>query len=457
MHTDEAVNAYIVGQLLAGESYHYDPQDRHGPMLYAIAWPIARLGEAKSFASLTEVSVRIGPVVAGTLAVFLFAALAAQIGFASAAVAALLYAISPLFVYYSRDFIHETFFVAATLGAIISGFRLLEKTSVRNGILFGTSTGLMLACKETAAIHFVAFGIAALAWPGVLRARAPQGFAGMIKPALAVLISFCFVLGISYTWGGFHFRGLLDLARAVPNFAHRATGQGHEKPVWYYLALLGGGWSGAVLLALALVGALSRKVASPNALRVLVVYTIAIVILYSVLPYKTPWLALNLCFPIVVLAGIGIVWLCQLAQGKGLVPGIALGAILVCALGRDTWQRVFADPAGEQNPYAYAQTVEDLTRLPNRLKQLAAASHHELRIAVVALDPWPLPWYLREFTQIGFWQPGQWPAGFDVYITSPEAAATAPQLATWHSEFFGVRPEVLIVLWQPPVPEGQHE
>ncbi|HEX3628797.1 MAG TPA: glycosyltransferase family 39 protein, partial [Verrucomicrobiae bacterium] len=312
MHTDEAINAYIVGQLLAGEPYHYDPHDRHGPLLYAVAWPLARLGEAKSFAGLTEVSVRIGPVVVGTLAVFLFAALAAQIGFPSAAVAALLYAISPLFVYYSRDFIHETFFVTATLAAIVSGLRLLEKTSVRNGIVFGTSTGLMLACKETAAIHFVAFGIATLAWPGLL--RAPRGFAGMIKPALVVLVSFCFVLGISYSWGGLHFHGLLDLVQAVPNFASRAGGQGHEKPFWYYLALLGGGWSGAVLLALALVGALSRKVASPNALRVLVVYTIAIVILYSAIPYKTPWLALNLCLPIILLAGIGVVWLSQFAQ-----------------------------------------------------------------------------------------------------------------------------------------------
>ena len=34
MHTDEAVNAYIVGQLLAGENYTYDPQDRHGPVCW---------------------------------------------------------------------------------------------------------------------------------------------------------------------------------------------------------------------------------------------------------------------------------------------------------------------------------------------------------------------------------------------------------------------------------------
>lgn len=43
MHTDEAVNAYIVGQLLAGEAFTYDPHDRHGPALGLIALPLARL------------------------------------------------------------------------------------------------------------------------------------------------------------------------------------------------------------------------------------------------------------------------------------------------------------------------------------------------------------------------------------------------------------------------------
>ena len=40
MHTDEAVNAYITGQILAGEGYTYDPKDRHGPLLYLSAAPL---------------------------------------------------------------------------------------------------------------------------------------------------------------------------------------------------------------------------------------------------------------------------------------------------------------------------------------------------------------------------------------------------------------------------------
>jgi len=40
-------------------------------------------------------------------------------------------------------------------------------------------------------------------------------------------------------------------------------------------------------------------------------------------------------------------------------------------LGYDTWQRVFVMPADEKNPYAYAQTSDDMRRLPARLDELS--------------------------------------------------------------------------------------
>ena len=54
MHTDEAVNAYIVGQLLAGQAFTYDSTDRHGPALAALALPLARIQGARAFFDLTE-------------------------------------------------------------------------------------------------------------------------------------------------------------------------------------------------------------------------------------------------------------------------------------------------------------------------------------------------------------------------------------------------------------------
>jgi hypothetical protein len=72
------------------------------------------------------------------------------------------------------------------------------------------------------------------------------------------------------------------------------------------------------------------------------------------------------------------------------------------------------------------------------------------RIAVIASDPWPMPWYLRHFNQVGFWQPGQKVADADFFITSTDAAKEyANQLREFRPEFFGVRPGVLILLWSP--------
>jgi len=126
MHTDEAVNAYITGELLAGESFHYDPQDRHGPALFILAKPVAQLCGAKNFSELTETQLRLTPVLVGSAMILLFGAGVEWFGFIACLVAALLFAFSPLPLYYNRYFIHETLFVAATFGLMVSGGRTLK-------------------------------------------------------------------------------------------------------------------------------------------------------------------------------------------------------------------------------------------------------------------------------------------------------------------------------------------
>jgi hypothetical protein len=125
-----------------------------------------------------------------------------------------------------------------------------------------------------------------------------------------------------------------------------------------------------------------------------------------------------------------------------------VAAILIA---HDTHQRVFLHPADEANPYAYAHTSEDLLGLPAEIEKLA---HQDAiaapRIAVIAADPWPLPWYLRHYPNVGFWQPGQQPGSADFFITFPETSDQyANELRDFHPEFFGLRPNVLILLWSP--------
>jgi uncharacterized protein (TIGR03663 family) len=468
MHTDESINAYITGELLAGEGFHYDPQDRHGPALFIVAEPLARLLGAKNFPELTESQLRLTPVIAGSATVLLLGAAVEMFGFIACVVAALLFAFAPLPVYYNRDFIHETLFVAATLGLILSGWRALKTNSVLPAALAGWCAALMLACKETAVIHFFALAVAMFACRFGTPRTVPARTRGITQhdgtvpgvPSLKIIFSalavFIFTVILLFTWFGRNWPALADLFRAIPHFAARAGGEGHEKPFWYYAALLGGGGSGGAFLCLAALGILSvlisAKQPSQGAHLFLVVYALLVAGIYSAIPYKTPWLALNFWLPLAILAGLAIEWIC-LAR-----PGIfARTMMLIFSAGfgflvaHDTRSRVFLDPAGEHNPYAYVQTVDNLLRLPPRLEQLAGENKlSSPRIAVVAADPWPLPWYLRKYSLVGFWQPGQETGPADFFITSPEAAEKlGDKLKNWRPEFFGVRAEVLIILWTP--------
>src|SRR5260221_3579205 len=312
MHTDESINAYIIGQLLAGESFHYDPQDRHGPALAAETLPVAQLLGVKNFAGLAEPQLRLVPALTGAATVLLFGAGVEMFGFAACVIAALLFSFAPLPVYYSRYFIHETLFVAATLGLILSGWRALRTNSLSSTVVAGFCAAVMLACKETAVIHFFAISVALLAcWLGTSR-NPGRPFAGgsLLKSIFVGGAVFLFVTVLLFTWFGRNWPVFSDLLQAIPRLAWRAGGQGHEKPFWYYATLLGGGWSGAVILGLAVLGSF-RALKSGRRL-LFVVYALLVVVTYSAISYKTPLLALNFWLPLAFLAGMAVEmpWVC---------------------------------------------------------------------------------------------------------------------------------------------------
>jgi uncharacterized protein (TIGR03663 family) len=458
MHTDEAINAYIVGQLLAGGIFTYDPQDRHGPALAGLALPLARMQGARSFSDLTESELRLTSVVAGTITILLFSAAVEMFGYLPSLLAAILFAFGPLPVYYDRYFIHESLFCAATFGLILSGWRAFETRSVGYAALGGACAALMFASKETATLHLFALAVAAI----VFRIRNLRGrrFVPSLRlgPLLSAAGTFLALLAILFTWFGRNWKVLPALLHAAPDFFARAVGQGHQKPIWYYGSLLTSGWSGGLLVALAWLGLfiIFRRRCDASPYQWLACYGLLIAVIYSLIPYKTPWLALNLWLPLTLFAANALDslwrWCTTRYRQRANASAICILAGLTGLLiADDTRQRVFLRPADENNPYAYAHTSEDILGLPAEIADMARQNGIATpRIAVIASDPWPMPWYLRHFNQVGFWQPGQKVADADFFITSTEAADQyADQLRNFRPEFFGVRPGVLILLWSP--------
>ena len=278
------------------------------------------------------------------------------------------------------------------------------------------------------------------------------------KSALAAAATFLIFSVLLFTWFGRNWKAPAALLHAGPIFLARAGGEGHQGPAWYYAKLLVGGWSGGVILVLACIGfLLAVRKRGPSIYSFLAFYSVLIGIFYSLIPYKTPWLALNFWLPIALFTGVAFESLWRTPSRSStlhfancaicVLSGVAVAGLIF----HDTRQRVFLHPADEVNPYAYAHTSEDLLGLPAEIERLMHQNAIAApRIAVIASDPWPLPWYLRHIAEVGFWQPGQQPGQADFYITSTEAADQyAELLKNYRPEFFGARPGVLILLWSP--------
>jgi hypothetical protein len=145
-------------------------------------------------------------------------------------------------------------------------------------------------------------------------------------------------------------------------------------------------------------------------------------------------------------------WVLRKLGRRAAIP--AFYVVAVCAgvlIFHDIRISVFIHPADESNRYAYAHTSDDILGLPSEISDIARRNGLTTpRIAVIASDPWPLPWYLRHFQQVGFWQPGQQVPDADFYITSTESANQySARLRGFRPDFFGSRPGVLILLWLP--------
>src|SRR5215475_8434877 len=160
MHNDEGVNAIKFRDLWEHNSYKYDPTEFHGPSLYYATLAVERLTGGPPFEQFTEARLRMVTVLFGVGLILLIPLLVDGLGKTATIWAALLTAVSPAFVIYSRDYIHEMLLVFFTFLAMASGWRYWRTRKLAWALLAGAGVGLMWATKETFVITLATAGIA---------------------------------------------------------------------------------------------------------------------------------------------------------------------------------------------------------------------------------------------------------------------------------------------------------
>ena len=172
MHNDEANQAIKFGALLESGEYAYDAYDHHGPTLYYLTLPVAWLRGQATLAATDEWTLRGVPVAFGAATILLLPLLPAGLGRAAGAAAAVLMAVSPAMVFYSRMYIQESMFACFALAFAIALGRAVTEGGLRWPALAGVAAGLAIATKETSVIVLPAsLAACVLAWWSLGAAR----------------------------------------------------------------------------------------------------------------------------------------------------------------------------------------------------------------------------------------------------------------------------------------------
>jgi uncharacterized protein (TIGR03663 family) len=456
LHHDEGVNGNFLVRLVREGNYRYDPENYHGPTLYyfsaLIPWIIKVLfgAAARDKYGLTTFAIRFVTVVFGLGTIGLVFLLRRKLGTVATLAAGLLLAISPGSVYLSRYYIHEMLFVFFTLGIVVAGVWFYEYRNPSYLIPAAASASLLFATKETA---FISVGVLIIALGLTLaygrtrkrpvtakgkkgrllrESRATVGDMGgqttILWNAGVALFVFVALWVLFYSSFFKNSQGLWDSIETFKIWT-RTGFTAHKHPVdtyiWWLLMQ-----EGAVLV-LGAIGAAIVVLKPKNSVALFcALWAFGLIAAYSLIDYKTPWLMLNFVVPLALIAGYAIQTLYEFDGGRlRLVSLVMLGAI-----GVGTYQTIdlnFFNYDTDRKPYVYvyAHTTRPTLDLVKEIERIAKTeAGKQTGISIISPDYWPLPWYLRDYTRVGYF-------GRMAATTEPIVIANENQLVEMEANF----------------------
>ena len=471
LHHDEGVNSHFLLSLIKDGQYKYDPNNYHGPSLYYFTLlSVKILGES-------EFALRFFPALCGVLTVALMWGLRRGLGLIGTPVAAWSLALSPGLVYFSRDFIHESSFVFFTVGMIVAAYNWKNSSSI---FWFSIFTGLLFTTKETS-IHtslvLIVSLLCAVGWIVVrdflARRRmqlpvfkiAPLLYQGLLNLSIFLPV-FVTIYLVFYTSFFTNPSGPLDFLKSVFQWTGRGFNEHIHDHVWsYYLGVLT-----KLELPLVIVGVIGFGLTLWRGSRFglfLMAWAYGMVIGYSRIPYKTPWLMVSMITALAVFSGyVGQLIFDLLRISTPRLIFIFLLLILIYPVLKMSYivnlikyednnneSGYFADTGREkkltaytdtQYGYVYAQTNDTAKDLFAEIYRI-----NPEEIYYITRDYWPLPWYLRKYKVRGY--EDQAPENFEgkllIAAKNQEEVTMAKLKGNYVAKTYQLRPATELVLF----------
>ncbi len=477
LHHDEGVNGNFLVRLVREGAYTYDPENYHGPTLYyfsaLIPWATRLLfgTAARDTYGLTTFTIRLIPALFGIATIGLIFLLRRRLGTIATLAAGLMLAISPGAVYLSRYYIHETLFVFFTLGIVVAVIYFYDERNPSYLIPAAASAALLFATKETAMISagvliialaltllYARFNRRAFVQTTGKRSRGRNspgrfetviremgGTANVIVSVIFAVVIFVAVYILFYSSFFQNNKGISDSFQTFAIWTKTGT-SAHVHPATMYLVWLTRMES--PLLLLGAIGAALAVLRPKNSLALFMgLWAFGLIAAYSLIPYKTPWLLLNFVVPLALIAGYALQAIYEMDRGQlRLVAAIMLVAICVGIYQSIDLNFINYDNDKPRYVYVYAHTTRGMHGLVKEIDHIAKQhTGASTGISILSPDYWPLPWYLRNYTRVGYF-------GRMAASSEPIIVANENQKAEIEANFGGLYQQVLS-----PAPGGSFE
>lgn len=412
-HSDEGVNSFFLLNLYDRNYYHYDPANYHGPFLYYIGLiPFYLFG-------ISDFTFRLMPVLFGIMGVALFYPLRKRLGTMGLLTTGLLIAFSPANSFFSRDTIHEIYLAFFSLAVVVAFFLYAETRKSRYLYFAGASIAFVITIKETYILTFAVYALSlaiAYCYEMVFLRRGDRFQYG--KTVLTTFAGDCkkhkYAIGLStgifflitfllYSSFLTYYEGITGILTTLKIWTKTGTHSGgHAKPFFYYFRIL---YKFELPMLVMGIAGFYYSFRRGNKFTIFVVsWAILIYLVYSFIPYKTPWLILNILLPLSLLGGIfanTVFSLCTKRWQHAIFYPLYLGIF-----GFSCYQSLmlnFYNYDDERYELVYVQTKRDIYHLLDRLASLSERCGKDMAINVVSREYWPLPWYLRNYKNAKFW------------------------------------------------------
>ncbi len=404
IHFDESINMWFVQKIWEEGFFTYDPTNYHGPLMFYLI-QFVQLFTGFDFLSTRWVAAIFSFL---TLLILWFGPVSQRKALRWSAVFLLM---SPAMGFYGRSGIHESAFVFFQVLGILSFYFLTEREFKKFWWTFGGSLLGMMALKETFVILLIAVMPAMLmVWYFERRTlKIQKWYQDMLTSLqqrevyLPLLVMFIIFLGL-YSGFGAHPKGLIDFFIAlIPWLKTGVHGNGHEKGFFHWSELIIRNEYAILACCFAALAFIKKN----KWLRFYFILSFFLWLIYSLIPYKTPWCLISILWPFAMVAGFGVDELIKKFIAWKRIPIYLALFVLFYGESLRMYELMYQNPINMNHPYVYVNSTYQMKEFIEKTQALIKENPllREQTVQIGTEESWPVQIVFHDFYFLSYYHP----------------------------------------------------